>query len=216
MRVIAVNGSPRKEWNTATLLQNALSGCSAAGAETEIVHLYDLAYKGCISCFGCKRIGGKSYGRCEVRDGITPLLERASTADVLILGSPVYFHTETGEMRSFMERLLFPYLAYTPERTVLFPRKIQTALVYTMNAPEEEMPVVHQDSSVAASRGIMTHIFGSCEVVLSHETYQFDDYSKYVTTRWDPEVKARRRREVFPQDCRHAYELGTRLAEAAG
>lgn len=41
MRAIAINGSPRKEWNTATLLQNALSGCTAAGADTEIVHLYD-------------------------------------------------------------------------------------------------------------------------------------------------------------------------------
>ncbi len=216
MKAIAVNGSPRKEWNTATLLQNTLSGCSAVGADTEIVHLYDLDYRGCISCFACKRVGGKSYGRCEVRDDLTPLLERASAADVLILGSPFYFHTETGEMRSFMERLLFPYLAYTPERTSLFPRKIQTALIYTMNAPEEEMPVVHQDSSVAASRGIMAHIFGSCEALLSTETYQFDDYSKYVTTRWDPEVKVKRRAEVFPEDCRRAYELGIRLTEAAG
>ncbi|MHB0981488.1 MAG: flavodoxin family protein [Thermoleophilia bacterium] len=216
MKAIAINGSPRKKWNTATLLQNALSGCSAAGADTEIVHLYDLDYRGCISCFACKRIGGKSYGRCKVRDGLTPLLDLAASADILILGSPFYFHTETGEMRSFMERLLFPYLAYTPERTSLFPRKIRTAFIYTMNAPEDEMPVVHQDSSAAASRGIMAHIFGSCEVLLSTETYQFDDYSKYVTSRWDPEVKAKRRAEVFPEDCRRAYELGARLAEAAG
>lgn len=216
MKAIAINGSPRKNWNTATLLQNALSGCSAAGADTEIVHLYDLDYRGCISCFACKRIGGKSYGRCEVRDSLAPLLERAAAADVLILGSPMYFHTETGEMRSFMERLLFPYLAYTPERTSLFPRSIRTAFIYTMNAPEEEMPVVHQDSSVAASRGIMAHVFGSCEVLLSTETYQFDDYSKYLTTRWDPEAKAKRRAEVFPEDCRRAYELGSRLAAAAG
>lgn len=215
MRAIAVNGSPRKKWNTATLLENALSGCAAGGAETEMVHLYDLAYRGCISCFACKRIGGESYGRCEVQDGLAPLLERAARADILILGSPFYFHTETGEMRSFMERLLFPFLSYTPDRAAIPPRKIATAFIYTMNAPEEEMPVVHQDSSVAASRGIMAHIFGSCEVLLSTETWQFDDYSKYVTSRWDPGVKAKRREEVFPQDCRRAHELGARLAEAA-
>jgi len=114
-----------------------------------------------------------------------------------------------------MERLLFPYLTYTPERTSIFPRRIQTAFIYTMNAPEQEMPLVHQDSSVAASRGIMAHIFGSCEVLLSTETYQFDDYSKYLTTRWDPAVKAIRREEVFPQDCRRARDLGERLAGAA-
>jgi multimeric flavodoxin WrbA len=216
MRALAFNGSPRKKWNTATLLEHALSGCAAGGAETEMVHLYDHSYQGCISCFACKKIGGKSYGRCNVQDGLSPLLDRAAEADILILGSPIYFHTETGEMRSFMERLLFPYLTYTPDRASIFPRKIPTAFVYTMNAPEDEMPAVRQDASVAASRGIMSHIFGSCEVLLSTETYQFDDYSEYVSTLWDPAVKARRRAEVFPQDCSRAHELGMRLVAAAG
>jgi len=215
MKAVAINGSPRKEWNTATLLANALSGCSAGGAETELVHLYDYAYQGCRSCFACKRIGGKSYGRCGARDELSPVLERASQADVLILGSPFYFHMETGEMRSFMERLLFPYLTYTPDHASIFPRKISTALLYTMNVSEEDMPAFYQDTSVAASRAIMARIFGSCEVLLCTDTYQFDDYSKYLSTAWDPDAKARRRNEVFPQDCRRAYELGARLAAAA-
>ena len=214
MNAMAINGSPRKKWNTATLLENALSGCGTNGAETEMVHLYDYAYQGCTSCFSCKKIGGKGYGRCAMRDELSPLLDRAVHADILILGSPFYFHTETGEMRSFMERLLFPYLTYTLDRVSISPRKISTALIYTMNAPEEEMATIHQDSSVAASRGIMTRIFGSCEVLLCTDTYQFDDYTKYVSTRWDPDVKARRRKEIFPQDCERAYELGARLAAA--
>ena len=45
MKVIAVNGSPRKNWNTATLLQKALDGAASQGAETEIFHLYELNYK---------------------------------------------------------------------------------------------------------------------------------------------------------------------------
>ena len=56
MKVIAVNGSPRKTWNTATLLEHALAGAAGSGAETELVHLYDLEFKGCISCFACKKI----------------------------------------------------------------------------------------------------------------------------------------------------------------
>jgi hypothetical protein len=87
--------------------------------------------------------------------------------------------------------------------------------IATMNAPAEEMVTIHQDSSVAASRGIRTRIFGSCEVLLCTDTCQFDDYSKYVSTCWDPEVKAKRRKEIFPQDCRRSYELGVRLAAAA-
>jgi multimeric flavodoxin WrbA len=51
MKAIGVNGSPRKKWNTATLLKKALEGAASEGAKTALVHLYDLDYKGCISCF---------------------------------------------------------------------------------------------------------------------------------------------------------------------
>ena len=68
MKIMAFNGSPRKEWNTATLLKKALEGASSQGAKTELIHLYDLKYKGCISCFACKEKGGKGYGKCVVRD----------------------------------------------------------------------------------------------------------------------------------------------------
>ena len=54
MKVIAVNGSPRKEWNTAAMLEKALAGAADQGAETELIHLYDLKYTGCTSCFACK------------------------------------------------------------------------------------------------------------------------------------------------------------------
>ncbi len=216
MNAIAVNGSPRKNWNTATLLEKALAGAKAEGAETELIHLYSHAYKGCISCFACKTIDGKSYGRCAVQDALTPILERVAEADVLILGSPIYFSTETGEMRSFMERLLCPYLTYTPGYKSIFPGKISTGLVYTMNITEENMPAFRQDKTVEASQSIMTRIFGNCEVLLCTDTYQFDDYSKYLSTVWDAEAKALRRKEVFPLDCARAFELGARLTAAAG
>ena len=60
MKILAVNGSPRKNWNTATLLGKALEGATSQGAETEFDHLYDLNFKGCQSCFSCKTMGGKS------------------------------------------------------------------------------------------------------------------------------------------------------------
>lgn len=55
MKVIGFNGSPRKNWNTAILLNKALEGSASLGAETELIHLYDIDYKGCTSCFACKR-----------------------------------------------------------------------------------------------------------------------------------------------------------------
>ena len=51
MKALGVNGSPRKKWNTATLLKKALEGAASEGAKATLVHLYDLDYKGCISCF---------------------------------------------------------------------------------------------------------------------------------------------------------------------
>jgi hypothetical protein len=90
---MAFNGSPRKKWNTATPLEKALEGASSQGAETELIHLYDLNYKGCISCFACKTRGGKSYGRCAVKDDLTPLLNAVADLQAFILGSPIYYGT---------------------------------------------------------------------------------------------------------------------------
>ena len=61
MKVIGLNGSPRKNWTSAQMLEHALKGAAAAGAETELIHLIDLNATGCRSCFACKRIGGKSF-----------------------------------------------------------------------------------------------------------------------------------------------------------
>ena len=113
MKVIAINGSPRKKWNTATLLEKALEGAASEGAETELIHLYDLNFKGCTSCFACKLKDGKSYGKCAMKDELTPVLEKLEDADAVILGSPLYLGNSTGEMRSFMERYIFPYLVYS-------------------------------------------------------------------------------------------------------
>jgi hypothetical protein len=50
-------------------------------------------------------------------------------------------------------------------------------------------------------------------LLYSTDTYQFDDYSKYVADRFDPEEKAKRRAEVFPLDCERAYEMGVRFVK---
>ncbi|MDR1533640.1 MAG: flavodoxin family protein [Planctomycetota bacterium] len=212
MKVLAVNGSPRKKWNTARLLEKALEGASGAGAGTGLVHLYDLTYRGCSSCFACKRIGGPSYGSCAIRDDLTPWLDELAGADAIILGSPVYFFAETGEMRSCMERLCFPYLRYSNPPSSLFPRRIRTALVLTMNITEDGVSSLGLDRIIEISRGFMERVFGNCEILLSTDTLQFDDYSKYDNSRFDSEAKLRRRHEVFPHDEAQAFALGKRMA----
>jgi multimeric flavodoxin WrbA len=216
MKVMAINGSPRKEWNTATLLEKALEGAASQGAETELVHLYDLNFKGCKSCFECKTRGGESYGRCAVEDDLAPILQRAAEADAIILGSPFYFGTASGEMRSFMERLMFPYLAYSGPPRSLFPKKIKTGFIYTMNAREEGMKPSGQEGRVTGNERLLQMLFGSSESLCSFDTYQFEDYSKVVADLFDPEKKAKRREKVFPKDCEKAFEMGARFAKIDG
>jgi hypothetical protein len=60
----------------------------------------------------------------------------------------------------------------------------------------------------------MKRIFGPAEKIVSLDTYQFEDYSKVVAPRFDPAQKLKRRQEVFPQDCRKAFEMGSRLASS--
>ena len=211
MKAIAFNGSPRKKWNTATLLKKALEGAASKGAETELVHLYDLDFKGCISCFACKTIGGKSYGRCAVKDDLTPVFRKIEGADAVILGSPIYFGTVTGEMRSFMERLLFPYSTYTDPPQSLFPGKIKSAFIYTMGVTEKMMKELNYTQHFDRNEMILKRIYGTSEYMCSLDTYQFDDYSKVLSTRFDPVKKAKRREEVFPKDCERAFQMGAGL-----
>ncbi|KXS43830.1 MAG: multimeric flavodoxin WrbA [Methanolobus sp. T82-4] len=213
MKVIAINGSPRKNWNTATLLGHALRGAESRGGETEFIHLYDLNYKGCISCFACKRIGGQSYGVCAMEDELTPVLKKIEEADALILGSPIYFGDVTGEMRSFLERLFFQYLVYDKDHSVLFEKKIPTAFIYTMNVNEQQMEMMGYEAIFNKMDMLLTRFFGSSESLYVTDTYQFDDYSKYVSTAFNPEEKSRRRKEEFPKDCSKAFDIGVRFAQ---
>ncbi|MFZ2499428.1 MAG: flavodoxin family protein [Methanosarcina sp.] len=213
MKVIAINGSPRKNWNTATLLQKALEGSETEGAETETIHLYDLNFKGCTSCFACKVKNGKSYGKCAMKDELTPVLERLKDADAVILGSPIYLGNSTGEMRSFMERYIFPFLVYSADTRSLYPRNTSIGYIYTLGAKEENFDAFGFRKVIELNEWIATKIFGYSESLYSTDTYQFDDYSKYVATVFDPEEKAKRRAEVFPQDCEKAFEMGIRFAK---
>lgn len=210
-KVYAINGSPRKRWNTAMLLEHALEGASSEGAETELIHLYDLDYKGCKSCFACKLKGGKSYGRCAIKDGLAPVLDKLADADAFILGSPIYFGRVTGEMQSFWERLLFQYLVYSQPPSTLFERKIATAFIYTMNVSKEAASENNYPLLFQTNASYLERIFGSSETLCSHETLQFEDYDKMVFSYCDPEERRQRRLDVFPEDCRKATELGARL-----
>ena len=213
MKVMAFNGSPRKKkWNTITLLKKTLEGAASAGAETELIQLYDLNFSGCISCFSCKKISRKKDGICAVQDDLTSVLDRVKNADALIIGTPVYYGTESASTRALLERLCFPYKDYSKDMKSLFPRRINTALIYTMNVNEELLKMFGYDRHFGLTRMNLEMHFGACELLLSTDTLQYSDYDKYASEMFDGKAKVKRHAEVFPKDCKRAFELGVRMA----
>jgi putative NADPH-quinone reductase len=186
-------------------------GADTKGAETELVHLYDLKFTGCISCFKCKLPGGNSYGRCAVQDGLTPILQVAHEADVLILGSPVYLFCETGMMRLFMERFMFQYFLYTTKKPPLSPPKKAVALLYTMNIKEQDIPAYGFNHHINVTKQFMERLFGVCDLFICPDTKQMDDYSKYEIDYFDTTEKDRRHTEFFPQELKRAFDFGIKL-----
>ena len=216
MRAIAINGSPRKKWNTATTLEKALEGAASEGAETELVHLYDLDFKGCRSCFACKLKTVASYGSCAWNDALKPVLQRIEASDALILGSPIYYGMVSGEMRSFLERLLFQYLVYDTKFSSLRKKDIPTGIIYTMNATQAAAETRSDPLTLGAMEAAIRRTLGGEEVPALYvtDTCQFDDYDKYGVTAFDGKHKAKRREEELPRDCRRAFDMGARLLKS--
>lgn len=209
MRIIALNCSPRRGWNTAQMLDSALRGAADSGAETQLYNLYSMKYGGCSSCFECLKLGGKSYGRCALQDELKPVLDDVLSCDGFILGSPVYFNDVTACCRAFLERLWFGGLSYGEGHPVLYDRRIPSRIILTTNAPEEGF---HK----SLNKGLtltMSRFLGDSEILEANATWQFDDYSKYDASMFDVDERRRRHEEVFPEDLKKAYKAGAELAK---
>lgn len=209
MKIIGINGSPRKTWNSAAVLKEALKGAESEGAQTELINLFDLNYSGCLSCFSCKRLGGNSFARCALKDDLTDVLEKILSADAVIISAPIYYGDVPGAVRNFYERLLFPPNLYSSDGSTGYSKKIPVGLIYTMGAPDPKF-----NGNRAESDKMPLEMFvGPVEILNVTDTYQFDDYSKYTSSMFDTEAKKKRREEVFPLDCKKAFELGQKMVK---
>ena len=108
MKVLAINGSPRKNGNTAQLLQEALAPLQAAGWQTELVQLGGKKIQGCRGCGKCAEL---KNGRCVFdNDLLNELLQKMLAADAMILGTPCYFTDMSAELKALVDRA--GYVAY--------------------------------------------------------------------------------------------------------
>ncbi len=214
-KVVILNGSPRKNFNTATLLKEAQRGAEDAGAQVEFVHLYDLNYKGCVSCLVCKRKGNTTNGLCFYKDDLRPVLEKCLAADAVIVDSPVYHSYPTGMFRSFLERFMFPAHTYMKDgkggvKRVL-DKTLPVGVIMTMNCPEDLAEKINYLTVLDENENSLRHVFGYSETLYAYDTYQFTDYSKYDCDLFDEPHKARVRETDFPVYKQKAYEMAQRL-----
>lgn len=215
--IYAVNGSPRKNMNTAALLKSFLDGAKAAGCETKLINLYDYNVTGCRACGCCKLLGGASYGKCAIKDDISPIIEEICGADAVMFGSPIFFGGVTGEMHSFLERLFYPYCAFLKESRNVPTKPVKTAFAFTMNADEATAQRLNYPIILAPLQSTAKRVFTyEPEVIYSYFTYQYGDYGKYACSMWDEEKKRAYRSEHFPEDLRRAFDLGKKYGESCG
>ena len=100
MKVIAINGSPRKNGNTSTILQEVLDGAAEKGAETRMIHLNALNMKGCQGCLACR----EDLGNCAYKDDFQDVLKEMKECDGVVLGTPIYVFNVTGQFKCFLDR----------------------------------------------------------------------------------------------------------------
>jgi Multimeric flavodoxin WrbA len=103
MKVLAINGSPRHNGNTAHMLTTVLKVCKNAPMETELYQAGGRTVRGCAACGGC----GTHVGRCAIDDWMNELYQKMTEADAIVIGSPTYFSDLTPETKAIIDRCGF-------------------------------------------------------------------------------------------------------------
>lgn len=217
MKIYIVNASPRKDWNTSKMCDAFAKGAQSLNAKVQIINLYDFNYKGCYSCFDCKLKDGKSYGYCGYKDELYDFFQSIPKANGLVLASPIYFGNINAQLQAFTERLFFPFFTYTKNYALIAPKKLQLATIYTMNISEKVFlnDYIKPDYSgtIGSFEDFLTIVFTKPQRICSYNTYQFSDYSKYVSDIWDEQEKLKWQKKHFPKDLNKAFNAGIRMVE---
>ncbi|TKB27114.1 flavodoxin family protein [Desulfopila sp. IMCC35006] len=130
MKILGIDGSPRKDGNTEKLVRRILAGAEAAGGRIEFLKLADLTIDYCMGCGACR-----ATGDCVMHDDMDRVYDTLQQSDVIVLGSPVYAWQVSGNTKVFMDRLC---RVLTPqyESRLNGPKKI--AFAYTQGNPDAE------------------------------------------------------------------------------
>jgi multimeric flavodoxin WrbA len=129
MKAVLISGSPRKDGNTQMLCQRCADGLTSEGITTEIISLAGRAIRGCTGCGWC-RDQPPEVRRCIIDDDpFNGLVETIVAADIIVVGSPVYFGSATPELMALLDRI-----GYIARPRKLFSRKIGASIAVARRA----------------------------------------------------------------------------------
>jgi multimeric flavodoxin WrbA len=131
MKILGIEGSPRKNGNTEKLVRKILEGAEQAGSRTEFIKLSDLSLNYCRGCGTCR-----ASGECVQKDDMDKVVDAIQESDVIVLGSPVYVWQVTGTTKVFMDRLC---RLLTPDYKSRLVSKKKIAFAYTQGNPDTEL-----------------------------------------------------------------------------
>lgn len=214
MEIFVINGSPRKNFNTAAMFNSFIDGVKSVNENinVNVINLYDLNYSGCKSCFGCKL--AKTYGTCIIKDDLHDLLPRMYQADGIVFASPIYFGDMSGQMKCFLERFVFPNFTYEAGYRSIAPKRMPIQMIYTMNVPEELYLSLGYDKHLEYTENFMGMAYTQPKRLCAFNTYQFHDYSRYKIEAFSEADKAEHRRIQFPKDLESAFQAGVGMAQS--
>jgi len=128
MNVVAFNGSPRKDGNTAAMLRHVLQELEREGIQIELVQLADLKLRGCRACRQCATVKNRHCALAD--DGLNACIDKMLAADGILLGSPTYFADLTADLKALIDRAGMTAL----RNEYMFRRKVGAAVVAVRRA----------------------------------------------------------------------------------
>jgi multimeric flavodoxin WrbA len=132
-KAVVIFGSPRKNSNTAILVNEAIRGMEASGIQAEVFYLNELQLKGCQACYYCKEV---QEARCKVKDDMAKIMDAINNADGILVASPIYWGHVTAQTKTWLDRM-FPYIDMKVGSRL--PRGKTASFIFTQNQANPDL-----------------------------------------------------------------------------
>ena len=205
MKIISINASPRKGWNSDRMLDAFLEGIrvQCSDAKIEKVQLYDMDFKGCRGCLACS-LKATENRHCLYKDGATDLLRDIKSADGFVFSAPIYYFEVPSQMRGILERLFYPGDT---------EREVPVTCIYTMNQPRENMEKYFGRHLEDLTMHLGNTFHTRPEVVYCFQTLQWEHPERYNMPMAFYEERRRIHDQHFDTDLENARSAGENMAK---